>query len=89
MEAASINCPQCGAGIEVKNRYSKILVCEYCDTYSALESGNAEIMGKSPKLADLPTYLFLGTEGKILNKTLKAVFSRVIPFHIYVPSFGD
>jgi len=72
MEAVNINCPQCGATIEVKNRYSKIIICEYCETHCALESGNAAILGKFPKLADLPTYLFLGAEGTINGKAFRA-----------------
>lgn len=71
--AKSINCPQCGAPIEVTNPYSKIIVCQYCDTHSQMESGNAAVLGKFPKLADLPTYLFLGAEGTIKDKRFKAV----------------
>lgn len=72
MDASSLPCPQCGAPLEITNRYAKIVVCQYCGAHSALETGNAKILGQFPKLADVPTYLFTGAEGTIQGKKFRA-----------------
>ena len=52
---SSMNCTSCGASIEIKNRFSKVFVCDYCGTHLRVKDGGLDIAGKFPKLAEFPS----------------------------------
>ena len=70
---SSINCSSCGAALEIKNRFSKILVCEYCGTHHRIKDGGINIIGKFAKLADFDSLLKPGTVGTILGTPFTAM----------------
>jgi len=41
-----MQCPACGAGLEVDGRFAKLVVCESCDSTLVLEAEAAKITGK-------------------------------------------
>jgi len=67
------NCTSCGAAITIKNRFSKILVCEYCGTHHRIKDGGINIIGKFAKLADYPSLLKPGSTGTILGAPFTAL----------------
>ncbi|PKL35690.1 MAG: hypothetical protein CVV44_19350 [Spirochaetae bacterium HGW-Spirochaetae-1] len=71
---ASLNCTSCGAPVEINNRFSKVLVCNYCGTHLKIEGeGSLSESGKFPKLADFPSILSVGCSGTILGKPFSAL----------------
>jgi len=70
---STINCSSCGAALEIKNRFSKILVCEYCGTHHKIQDGGISIIGKFAKLADFESLLKPGSKGTILGSPFTAM----------------
>ena len=69
----SYNCTSCGAPIEVKNRFSKVIVCQYCNTHLKVGDNGLDPAGKHPKLADFPSIFSVGCRGTILGKPFAAL----------------
>jgi hypothetical protein len=65
---SSMNCPSCGAPIEIKNRFSKVLVCQYCGTHCHIGGDTLKAGAQQSKLADFPSLLSVGAKGKLLEK---------------------
>jgi hypothetical protein len=70
---SSTQCPSCGAPVEVKNRFSKVLVCGYCGTHLRVTGDGFDAAGKHPKLAEFPSLLKIGCGGTILGKPFSAM----------------
>jgi hypothetical protein len=70
---AAAQCPSCGAPIEVKNRFSKVLVCAYCSTHLRITGDGFDATGKHPKLAEFPSLFQVGARGTILGKPFTAM----------------
>jgi len=68
-----MNCASCGAPVDIKNRFSKIIVCGYCGTHLKVDDAGIAIAGKYPKLADFPSIFQVGTRGTILGKPFTAL----------------
>ena len=66
-------CPSCGAPVEVKNRFSKVLVCSYCGTHLRLTGDGFDATGKHPKLAEFPSLFKVGSTGTILGRPFTAM----------------
>ena len=66
--ADSLQCTSCGAPVEIHNRFSKVLVCEYCGTHLKITGDGFEASGKHAKLAEFPSIFSIGCSGTILNK---------------------
>ncbi len=69
----AMNCASCGAPVEIKNRFSKVLVCGYCGTHLKVDDAGVAVAGKYPKLADFPSIFQVGTHGTILGKPFTAL----------------
>jgi hypothetical protein len=70
---SSTQCPSCGAPVEIKNRFSKVLVCGYCGTHLRVTGDGFDATGKHPKLAEFPSIFQVGTRGTILGKPFTAM----------------
>ena len=68
----SYTCTSCGAPIEVKNRFSKVIVCQYCNTHLKVTGNGLDSSGKHPKLAEYPSILKVGAVGTLLGKNFTA-----------------
>jgi len=69
----ALQCTSCGAPVEIKNRFSKVFVCGYCDTHLRVSDSGLDIAGKHPKLADFPSVFQVGSRGTILGKPFTAL----------------
>jgi len=70
---SAYTCTSCGASIEVKNRFSKVIVCDYCGTHLKVKGNDISESGKYPKIADFPSIFELGSKGTILEKPFTAL----------------
>jgi hypothetical protein len=66
--SSSYTCPSCGAPVEIKNRFSKVAVCAYCDTHLKVNEGALSPAGRHAKLAEFPSIFKIGAKGTILGK---------------------
>lgn len=69
----SYTCSSCGAPIEVKNRFSRVIVCPYCNTHHRVSVEGLDPSGKFPKLAEFPSIFKVGSRGTILGKPFAAL----------------
>ncbi|HPA73790.1 MAG TPA: DUF4178 domain-containing protein [Spirochaetota bacterium] len=69
---SAYTCTSCGAPIEVKNRFSKVIVCAYCNTHLRVKVDGLDPTGKHPKLAEFPSIFKVGSTGTILGKPFTA-----------------
>lgn len=69
----STQCPSCGAPVEIKNRFSKVLVCGYCGTHLRVTGDGFDAAGKHPKLAEFPSIFQVGAKGTIIGKPFTAM----------------
>lgn len=70
---SALECSSCGAPVEIKNRFSKVVVCEYCGTHLKVKGDGLEASGKYPKLAEFPSIFSVGSRGTILGKPFTAM----------------
>ncbi len=71
---AEKQCPSCGAPVEIKNRFSKVLVCRYCGSHIKVgDDKSLGLSGKHPKLAEFPSIFSVGCSGTILDRPFTAI----------------
>ena len=70
---SSLQCTSCGAPIEIKNRFSKVVVCEYCGTHHRIQEDGLAASGTHAKLAEFPSIFAVGCTGLILEKPFTAL----------------
>lgn len=70
---SATQCPSCGATVEITNRFSKVLVCQYCGTHLHAQGDTLEAGKSYPKLADFPSIFRVGSTGTILGKPFRAL----------------
>lgn len=75
-QGRSMSCPSCGAPVELKSRFTKVVVCEYCSSTLLVKDEGLDPTGKKAKIADYPTRFAVGKAGEIRGRGFK-VFGRV------------
>lgn len=73
MTAAHYSCPACGAPMEVENRFSKLVICQYCGQTAAVTSVGLDPTGKVPLLADFPSILSVGATGTLQGNPFRVL----------------
>ncbi|MDJ1503959.1 DUF4178 domain-containing protein [Xanthocytophaga agilis] len=73
MPLPPLNCPSCGAMLELKYRHSKMVVCKYCGQTSYLNVDSLFTVGSPIVLVDYGSVLSVGKRGKIKNKPFEVV----------------
>lgn len=73
MSLPSIQCPSCGAQLELQYRYSRMVVCSYCGQTSYINAGTANAAGQKILLADYGSILSVGKRGKLKGKTFSVL----------------
>ena len=76
MPESAFNCPSCGASLQVKHRFSKVVVCEYCSQTSYITPKGLDPAGESAELVDFESILSIGARGAIHNQNF-TVLGRV------------
>lgn len=73
MAFQTLNCPSCGAQLELQYRHSRMVVCNYCSQTSYLNAGSTEAVGKKIVLADYGSVLSVGKRGKLNDKPFQVL----------------
>lgn len=69
MSLPSIQCPSCGAQLELQYRHSRMVVCSYCGQTSYINAGMVNPAGQKILLSDYGSILSVGKRGKLKGKS--------------------
>jgi len=58
-------CPSCGAPLQVEHRFSRVVVCQYCNQSASITPGGLDPAGKGVSLVGAPSRLSVGATGRI------------------------
>lgn len=67
------SCPACGAPLDIKNRFVKLAACDFCGQTLLIKDTGIDPTGKTAKLVDLPSKLFIDAEGEIEDKQFQVL----------------
>lgn len=73
MSALNYTCPACGAPIAVENRFSKVVICQYCGQTAAITAAGLDPTGKVPLLADFPSIFSIGATGRLRGEPFRVL----------------
>lgn len=71
--AANKSCPACGAPLDISNRFVKVVTCDFCGQTLLLKDTGLDPTGRTAKLTDLPSKLFIDAEGSIAGQSFRAI----------------
>jgi hypothetical protein len=60
MSARKLQCPSCGAALELEHRFSKLVVCKYCSQVSQVTAEGLDPTGKTGALGEFPSIFSVG-----------------------------
>lgn len=67
------SCPSCGAPIRIKNRFVKLVTCDFCEHVSLVKESGLDPTGQTAKLTDVSSGLYLDAIGTLEGRSFKAV----------------
>jgi hypothetical protein len=68
MATSQFSCPSCAASLEVKHRFSRVVVCHYCSQTSYITRDGLDPSGKTGALVDFESIISLGSVGTLNSK---------------------
>lgn len=71
-----ISCPNCGGPLQIESAFTTLLVCSYCQQTLYIHDTGVDLAGKTAKLAEYPSRLSVGAQGKIKGQGFR-VLGRV------------
>ncbi|MBN1994586.1 MAG: DUF4178 domain-containing protein [Anaerolineae bacterium] len=69
----SMSCPSCGAPLDIKNRFVKVVTCDFCNQVMLLHDTGLDPTGQAAKLAELPSPLYVDATGQIGGKKFEVM----------------
>ena len=63
-----MNCPSCGAELDMGSRFAHLVVCQFCDSALIKDEKVLRIAGKMAVLAQTPSLLYTGGQGSLEGK---------------------
>jgi hypothetical protein len=60
-----ITCPSCSAPLQLESAFTTFLICSYCGQSLSVRDTGVDPTGKLAKLADVPSRLSVGAQGKV------------------------
>lgn len=66
-------CPSCGSPLRIKNRFVKVVTCDFCAQVSMLQNNKLDPTGKVATLAELNSPLYVDAVGTIAGKPFQVV----------------
>jgi hypothetical protein len=73
MSSASYKCPSCSAPLEVENRFSKVVICQYCGQTCNVSPDGLDPSGEKGQLADFESIFSIGCTGTIKGMAFKTL----------------
>jgi hypothetical protein len=69
----SKSCPSCGAPLDIKNRFVKMVTCDFCSQVMLLNDTGLDPTGQTAKLAELPSPLYVDATGQIRGRQFQVM----------------
>ena len=73
MASQEYNCPSCGAPLEVENRFSKVVICQYCGQTCNVSPEGLDPSGEKTQLADFESVFAIGKTGSLAGDKFKTL----------------
>ncbi len=64
----TLSCPSCGAPLSIKNRFVKLVTCDFCSQVLLLKESGLDLTGRTARLAELPSRLYLDATGALWGR---------------------
>jgi hypothetical protein len=69
----TMNCPACGAPLTIKNRFVKMVTCDFCGQISVMSNTGLDPTGRKATLVELPSALYIDATGKIEGREFRVM----------------
>lgn len=69
----TFNCPNCGAPLPIKHRFVKMATCDFCAQVSLIRDTGLDPTGRTAKLAELPSPLFVDATGSLAGRRFRVM----------------
>ncbi len=73
MASGEFNCPSCAAPLHVENRFSKVVICQYCGQTCSVSPEGLDPTGEKAQLADFESILSVGSTGSFRGRDFKVL----------------
>jgi hypothetical protein len=71
--AKKMSCPSCGAPLNITNRFVKMVACDFCAQTLLLTDSGLDPTGKTAKLADLGSPLYIDATGTLRGQKFQVL----------------
>lgn len=71
--AKSMKCPSCAAPLTIKHRFVKLVTCDYCGQVSLLHDTGLDPTGRTAKLTELPSLLYVDATGQLQGRRFQVM----------------
>jgi hypothetical protein len=68
-----LNCPSCGAPLEIRNRFVRIVTCDFCDNVSIFTDAGLDPTGQTAALSKVPSVFYVDAIGKLGDEPFRCV----------------
>ena len=72
-----LHCPTCGAPLPVRNRFVKVVTCDFCGGVSLYDGARLDPTGRSADVVTIPSPLYLDATGRVGGRAFR-VLGRVV-----------
>lgn len=69
----SLSCPSCGAPLNIKNRFVKMVTCDFCSQVILVKDTGLDLTGREAKLAQLPSPLYVDATGSLWDQKFQII----------------
>ncbi len=73
MTTQELSCPACSAPLAVENRFSRVVICQYCGQTSQISSSGLDPQGQATTLVPAPSRLHVGASGRLNGEAFRAL----------------
>ena len=73
----TFHCPTCGAPLSIRNRFVKVVTCDFCGGVSLHDGARLDPTGRSVDLVQIPSPLYLDATGQIGGRGFR-VLGRMV-----------
>lgn len=68
-----MSCPACGAPLTIEHRFVKMVTCDFCGQVSLVREQGLDPTGRTAKLADLPSLLYVDATGALGGRRFRVM----------------
>jgi hypothetical protein len=71
--AERMSCPACNAPLTIQHRFVKMVTCDFCGQVSLVQEKGLDPTGRTAKLAQLPSPLYIDATGKLGGRPFRVM----------------